>query len=116
MKTMTQAQIDALNGQAAKTNTAEKTNTSKHWEKNGVTRPYQEGFSWTTLFFGFLVPLCRNDWGSFGLYLVLGIIVGIIGSPLLFIPSLILWIWQGCTYNNRYNEFMRLNDWQLVEK
>lgn len=30
-------------------------------EKNGVMKEVKAGFSWTTLFFGFLTPLIRGD-------------------------------------------------------
>lgn len=30
-------------------------------EKDGVIKVCKSGFSWTTLFFGFLVPLLRGD-------------------------------------------------------
>lgn len=30
-------------------------------KKNGVLKEVETGFSWTTLFFGFFVPLFRND-------------------------------------------------------
>lgn len=40
-------------------------------QKNGMTKPVPVGFSWTTLFFGCLVPLFRGDWIWFGVMLLL---------------------------------------------
>ena len=31
-------------------------------EKNGVIKQAKLGFSWTTMFFGWFVPLIRGDW------------------------------------------------------
>lgn len=36
----------------------------------GQIREVKEGFSWTTLFFGSLVPLCRGDWKWFLIMMV----------------------------------------------
>lgn len=39
----------------------------------GQVKVVKEGFSWTTLFFGALVPLCRGDWKWFLIMVVAGL-------------------------------------------
>lgn len=41
--------------------------------QNGVIRSIPVGFSWTTLFFGFFVPLFRGDWIWFLIMLFVGV-------------------------------------------
>ena len=49
-------------------------------QKENKTRKVKNGFSWTVLFFGFLVPLFKLDWG----YLILLLIIdGLTAMPLL---------------------------------
>ena len=40
-------------------------------QKNGIETAVPVGFSWTTLFFGFFVPLFRGDWLWVAIMLVL---------------------------------------------
>lgn len=47
--------------------------TTVHLEKNGLVTKSFIGFSWTTLFFGFFVPLFRGDWKWVLIMLVLGL-------------------------------------------
>ena len=58
---------------------------SVNLEKNGMIRQAPVGFSWTTLFFGFLVPLFRGDWVWFIIMLLIGMLsLGVINFILCF--------------------------------
>lgn len=59
---------------------------SVNLEKNGMIRQAPVGFSWTTLFFGFLVPLFRGDWVWFIIMLLIGMLsLGVINFILCFL-------------------------------
>ncbi|WP_104711381.1 hypothetical protein [Helicobacter felis] len=71
----------------------------------GESRVCKVGFSWTTLFFGFFVPLFRKDWKWFGIFLAVGIIVGVMAgesSPGLAALSWIFQIVMAFIYNKIY--------------
>lgn len=54
-------------------------------EKNGISKMVPVGFSWTTLFFGFFVPLFRGDFIWFIIMLILtAMSLGIINFILCF--------------------------------
>ena len=46
----------------------------------GVVKKGLYGFSWTTLLFGPFVPLCRRDYGTFFVLLLLCLLFGIFAS------------------------------------
>ena len=48
--------------------------------QNNVTRQGVVGFSWTTLFFGFFVPLLRGDWKWFIIMLIANLFTAWIAS------------------------------------
>ena len=59
----------------------------------------KKGFSWTTLFFGALVPLFRGDLKWFFIMLITNLIV----AALTFGFGLIVtWVVFACIYNSRY--------------
>lgn len=66
--------------------------------QNGVTKECPVGFSWTTLFFSFLVPIFRGDWK----WLVIMVIADAITAG-------IAWIAFPFFYNKKYIE-------DLIEK
>lgn len=68
--------------------------------KNGLTKTTKQGFSWTTLFFGGLVPLFRGD--------VKWCIIWLLGN----IPSFgILGWFMAFKYNKIYVENLIENGW-----
>ena len=74
--------------------------------KNTVTgeiRPAPVGFSWTSLFFGFFVPMFRGDITYFFGILVLNVIVAF---ATLGIGNIVVWLFQGFTYNKRWIRFV----------
>lgn len=66
--------------------------------QNGVTKECPVGFSWTTLFFSFFVPIFRGDWK----WLTIMVIADIITAG-------VAWIAFPFFYNKKYIE-------DLVEK
>ena len=57
-----------------------------------------EGFSVTALFFGAFVPLCRGDF----IWFLISMAVGILGSFIFFIPTVIMWLYLAFKYNEMY--------------
>ena len=62
------------------------------------------GFSWTTFFFGFFVPLFRGDW----LWLVIMIILGVVSCG---IANIIL----AFLYNKFYTSKLFENGWEPAD-
>lgn len=67
--------------------------------EHGVIKKAYIGFSWTSLFFGFFVPMFRGDWIGAGICFAVALLVGIftlgIGSAVFFI----VWAW---IYNKQH--------------
>lgn len=83
----------------------------KAFELNGVQKNVPQGFSWSTLFFGFFVPLFRGDlkWAAIMLA------VGVLGAVFtLWIGTIIGWIVFACIYNRKYEEDLRLQGWKEI--
>lgn len=72
--------------------------TLRHYQ-SGHEIKTKKGFSWTTLFFGFFVPLFRGDVKWFFIILIVNVIVGSITAG---IGLLVTWIVFPCIYNGRY--------------
>jgi len=61
------------------------------------------GFSWTYLFFGWMVPLIRGELGVAALHLLFSIVT--------------FWLWQliaAFLYNKQYMTRMLTNGWELA--
>lgn len=67
-------------------------------KSNGMVKEVKAGFSWTTFFFGFFVPLFRGDIKWFLIMAAVNIGVVVILGPLGIIPSI---VW-GFLYNRMY--------------
>lgn len=78
----------------------------------GEQRLAPEGFSWTVLFFGFLVPLLRKDWKWALILFLLAVANMSFSFPWLAeghhfrlgIPSLLVHLYFAFTYNHHYQK------------
>lgn len=69
-------------------------------ERTGERREVpHRGFSWTTLFFSFFVPLIRGDWKWFWIMLIVN---GALAFTTLGIGNLIAWPVFAAIYNRKY--------------
>ncbi len=84
--------------------------TMKH--DSGVTKEVKLGFSWTTLFFGGLVPLIRGDIKWFAIIFVIGIAVG---APTFGIGTLVADIIFSFVYNKIYIKELLVKGYKPVE-
>lgn len=73
--------------------------------KGNMLKKSVVGFSWTTLFFGFLVPLFRGDW----LWLIIMLILGIFTYG---IANIIL----AFLYNKFYTNKLLENGWEPADE
>ncbi len=74
----------------------------KHSE-SGMIQNGAYGFSWTYLFFGWMVPLIRGELGVAALHLLFSIVT--------------FWLWQliaAFLYNKQYMTRMLTNGWELA--
>ena len=79
---------------------------------NGVTKQVKLGFSWTTLFFGFFVPLLRGDGKNAIIFLVVGLLAGVIGFFTMGIPGIIYIIYIAMKYNSMYAKDLIEKGWK----
>lgn len=73
-------------------------------KKDNIVKNGYVGFSWTTLFFGFFVPLFRGDW----LWLLIMLILGIFTSGIANIVLAFL-------YNKIYTNKLLEDGWQPAD-
>ena len=71
--------------------------------KNGQQKVITTGFSWTSLFFGVLVPLIRADLAGFVIQCALGFFT--VGLSWIIIPF---------TYNDSYESRLKADGWEVA--
>lgn len=71
--------------------------------KNGHKKVITTGFSWTSLFFGVLVPLIRADLAGFLIQCSLG-----------FFTMGLSWIIIPFTYNDSYENRLKADGWEVA--
>lgn len=74
-------------------------------KKDNMVKKSYVGFSWTTLFFGFFVPLFRGDW----LWAVIMLVIGFFTS---FIGHIVL----AFLYNKIYTTKLLESGWQAADE
>lgn len=77
----------------------------------GERREAPVGFSWTSLFFGWIVPIFRKDWKFFGIWLGLYILSAILTGGL---ASIVVGIVQSLVYNKWYIQDLMKNGYKLT--
>lgn len=67
----------------------------------GKTKRVKQGFSWTSLFFGALVPFVRGDWSGFLKWVLITWVIGICTGGIVTVIGQIIMCAQ---YNNEYGD------------
>lgn len=80
-------------------------------DSNGVIKKAPVGFSWTTLFFGFLVPLLRGDlkWA-----VIMGLVSLAIGAITFGIGVFFVWVFFAVKYNELYIEDLKEKGYRVM--
>lgn len=81
-------------------------------EKNGAIKSAPVGFSWTTFFFGFFVPLFRGDFSWFLIMIITPVIVGMIAGPVAIVVGPIF----SFIYNRSYVTKLFERGWQPADE
>lgn len=81
-------------------------------ENNGLRKEVKLGFSWTTFFFGWLVPLFRGDKEEAIMFLITGFLAGIIGSFTFGIAIIGYRVLIGLKYNRMYAKTLMEKGWE----
>lgn len=76
----------------------------------GESRKAPVGFSWTSFFFGWFVPLFRADWKNFAIWLGISVLIGIVTAG---IGTFVVAIVQSFVYNNWYIRDLVKNGYKL---
>lgn len=78
---------------------------------NGVVKTAPVGFSWTTLFFGFLVPLLRGDlkWA-----VIMGLVTAVVGAMTFGIGVIFVWIFFAMKYNGIYLDDLKEKGYRVM--
>jgi hypothetical protein len=74
----------------------------------GIIKAVPTGFSWTSFFFGALVPMVRGD-------LVVAIIAVLACVATGGIAAPFVWIYLACAYNERYLLSMLEKGWTIIK-
>lgn len=74
--------------------------------KSGLRQTVPTGLSWTSFFFGILVPLCRGDMVTFGVSLLVIIVTVGCGVPF-------VWFYLFICYNHRFLMSQVEKGWQF---
>ena len=80
---------------------------------SGVKKKIKCGFSWTTLFFGFFVPLFRGDIKWAAIMFITGVALG---SFTFGIGALIADIVFACTYNKSYTKDLLIKGYKPADE
>ena len=86
--------------------------TEINLKKNNLRRKGIVGFSWTTLFFGFFVPLFRGDW----IWFIIMLIVGALGFITAGLVPLIANIILSFMYNKIYTRNLLEQGWEPADE
>jgi hypothetical protein len=77
--------------------------------KSGAKKSIPDGISGTAIFFGCFVPLFRGDFK----WAAISFLTCVIGSFLLFIPTIFMWIWLIVKYNEQYLIDLTNEGWEI---
>lgn len=68
----------------------------------GMIKDVPAGFSWTSLFFSFLVPIFRGDIKVFFLLFIGHIVLILVTLPIGGFGNIVILLWQAFAYNKYY--------------
>ena len=81
-------------------------------ENNGLRKEVKLGFSWTTFFFGWFVPLFRGDAKNAIIFLVGGLLAGALSSFTFGIVAIGYAIFIALKYNRMYAKTLIEKGWE----
>ena len=83
-------------------------------ENNGLRKEVKLGFSWTTFFFGWFVPLLRGDAKNAIIFLVGGLLAGALSSFTFGLAAIGYVIFIALKYNQMYAKSLIEKGWRPV--